>query len=226
MPASALNPLKHQRWKESDDGLSAKLSKRWTRALLFAIAGLWNLGGPTLMSSIGFARELPPMFFAVGLLAGVAFLAYALRELLFRVSYAFRAGEFRVTSGPLSFRSALTIPLSEIEGFTIVTHSPEPFELRVRMRSGATHTVPAPLDGVIWRLNGKIPISGVAPVESFSFVTEWLNAALDKARHEGGQYRVAPGMDEVVAGALESEEEDYASKSSSLSTSSARGREK
>jgi hypothetical protein len=192
------HPLIRQRWQVSDDGASATLSKRWTRGLLYVAAGVGNLVLPSLSGRL-FGR--PNSMGTMELVIVLAFFAWALREFFFRVRYSFKSGFFQVTSGPLAFIRDFEqpLPISEIETFTVISNLPEPFELHVRLRSGVTHCVPAPLDGVVWRINGGKPLTGVASAAAFDFVAEWLNAALDRAKHEGGTYRVAAGADERVS---------------------------
>jgi hypothetical protein len=172
------------------DGLAAKVGRPRSVAILFLMAALWNLIMPLIFSPRDSA-----LVHMVGLAAAVGFSLFALRAWLFKAQLSFRNGRFRCEVRPLSFKPIVDVPLSEVAEFAVIRASPEPSHCVVRMRSGVAHQLALPIDSMMLRINGGRPLTGVAPIESHSFLAEWLNTALELATHQGGTYRFAPGQE-------------------------------
>lgn len=163
------------------------LSKRWLRAALIAFGGTSNVVTGLAFGLLDLGWRVPLWAALYVFIGGLCALAYALRELLFRTQYRFEEGYFVCTEGPLSLRPGLKLPLSEIEGFITAPRGLAQGQVLVRLRNGETRKVHTPLDDARWVLTND-------PTGPYVFLAAWLNDACDKAQHEGGEYRIAPGQ--------------------------------
>jgi hypothetical protein len=172
--------------------MSAELAPPRSRVVLLVLAALWNL----LLPRMPFSHAPPSWYVQVGVAAAIFFSLWAVREFLFRSRFAIRDGRFTFSAGPIGLRARVEVPLSEIARFQVQSPAPNhPSTLQLVLRDGSVRTLNAQVDSFILWLNAgkRTPIAGVAKIEDYSALATWLTDALDKAMHDGGAYRLAPG---------------------------------
>jgi hypothetical protein len=139
------------------------------------------------------------------LLAGCIFLLAAFFAHRHATRLIFRDGLFVHEKVSLGVTYAhKDIPVLDLVEFVEVIGS-SGREVRARLTSGQSYTLPIVLPG---------PKSGNAFTEGRShesFVARCLNDALDRAKHEGGTYRLAPGT-EILEDAQETGHDSQAAK--------------
>lgn len=183
------------RWETSSDGRGAVLRAPWWTPILLGLAALWNLCLPTLTRpSASF-----DLFTTVGLVAGALFAYFALRGLVNTTRIRFASGAITVATGPLWPRASVAYDIRDTRGFVAEPDDVKTGEghvVSLVTRSEVRLPLPLRLNGIMLTIKGaEKPFTGVAPPEHAAYVARQLEDILDVVRREGGQYRIAPGLD-------------------------------
>jgi hypothetical protein len=165
-------------WSEANDGRSFVLRAS-------PVAKLWSAAIVLLA-----ALCLYFCFFPYGLLSVSPLIVVSLYIHRRAIHLRFSAGIFVHEKTSLGIRQAhKAIPILEIVEF-VETTGRSGREVRARLTSGQSYTVPLPLPV---GPNGVFDIT--ERCSHARYIAECLNEALDRAKHEGGSYRVAPGIE-------------------------------
>ena len=169
-------------------------------AIVLALAALWNLGFVVLTRN----AQSGPTFLVIGLLGTLVFGYFALRGFLHRSRVSFTQGRLVCRSGPLWPRSHFEHDTQDITGFVAEpnpTKNEQGHVVTLVTRTNARLPLPLSLNGLVLSATtgADTPFSGVAPEGHALHIARELDAALEIVRHEGGNYRVAPGFAEPAS---------------------------
>jgi hypothetical protein len=155
--------------------------------LYFCLLGAaWNLAlGPCRSLALGQWPAHWSTFEWVGVLAGAAFLALALRETFLMTRIAFDASRLVVRAGALAPWVRFGVPIAEVASFMVREDQDGTFHVVVVTKGGAQRDLPLGLDGVPLRNSWNRKVHFAAPVSHASFVAGRLTDMLEEARRSG-----------------------------------------
>jgi hypothetical protein len=176
-------------WVPSNDGKGGRLRVRRTRAAFHLFAVVWNLVLPQVAS-----RGPPPALFVLAGAISAAIFAYFLARSLWNSTLLrFDSGKFVCRWGPLPPSERFEHLIADIVELAVdQAAGGEGWKIVVVTRSAARLPIPVDLDGLVVVARGtNRALFGRARREEAQFVAERLNDALEIARRETVQYRVA-----------------------------------
>jgi hypothetical protein len=129
-------------------------------------------------------RRAPVGYDLVGLLGGVFFVILALRELALTTRVDFRVGEL-VIRAPLAPWVRFAAPMSEIEGFGVVSKEDGTHQVVAHIRAELDRILPLGFETVPTRASGTRKRPFASPVAYASFLAGRLGEMLETARRSG-----------------------------------------
>jgi hypothetical protein len=186
---------KRLRFVPDADGRGGRIppSKAVSAALAFAV--IWNLVLPHV-----FAKS-NAMFTTVGIVAAVVFGLFFLRSI-------FRSTRLRFERGKLVCASTLPTKrfehlVADIDRFASGPSRSARYDthrLWLVTKSGAQIELPCDFDGLVLTAKGsRHALTGLARIEDLEWIARMLNDALEEARREGHEYRIADVVPEEIA---------------------------
>lgn len=180
------------RWRDDADGRGGTLGFPRQVSAFHAIGALWNLILPVATLKPGSG-----LFLAVGCIASLGFAYFLARSLKNQAHVRMDGGQLTVTHGPWWPRAAFfSHPLADIGSFDVGPSAEfeNAYDLFLVTKSDLRVRLPIELNGIVVRVKGsKRAAWGHVPVSHATYVAERLTEALERVRHEGGSYRLAPG---------------------------------
>jgi hypothetical protein len=152
---------------------------------VWLLAAAWNFAlGP--LGLVGKRAPRPIALDVVGLVAGIAFLALAVRELLLVVRVGCDSGYLEVRGGSMAPWLQFRVPIVDVVEVVVRPDAERAVhELWLNMRAGPPQKLPLNLEGLPLSFKGSRKQLFAAPPSHASFVASRVASMLERARHAG-----------------------------------------